>query len=55
MRRVPVEIENLHDNDVQIAGDLKAGDIIATAGVDFLSDGQQVRLMAKEMPYGEGA
>ena len=55
VRRVPVEIENLHDNDVQVAGDLKAGDIIATAGVDFLSDGQQVRLMAADMPYGEGA
>ncbi len=55
VRRVPVEIENLHDNDVQVAGDLKAGDIIAIAGVDFLSDGQQVRLMTADMPYGEGA
>lgn len=55
VRRVPVEIEDLHDNEVQIAGDLDAGDIIATAGVEFLADGQEVRLMGREMPYGEGA
>ena len=55
VRRVPVEIEDLHDNEVQIAGDLSAGDIIATAGVEFLADGQEVRLMGNEMPYGEGA
>ena len=55
VRRVPVEIEDLHDNEVQIAGDLAAGDIIATAGVEFLADGQEVRLMGREMPYGEGA
>ncbi len=55
VRRVPVEIEDLHDNEVQIAGDLSAGDIIATAGVEFLADGQEVRLMGREMPYGEGA
>ena len=51
---VPVEIEDLHDNQVQIAGDLRPGDIIATAGVEFLTDGQEVRLMAAEMPYGAG-
>ena len=55
VRRVPVEIEDLHDNAVQIAGDLAAGDIIATAGVEFLADGQEVRLMGREMPFGEGA
>ena len=55
VRRVPVEIEDLHDNAVQVAGDLAAGDIIATAGVEFLADGQEVRLMGREMPFGEGA
>ena len=54
VRRVEVRIEGLHDNAVQIAGDLSAGDIIATAGVEFLRDGQEVRLMDEEMPYGEG-
>lgn len=54
VRRVPVEIENLHDNEVQVAGNLQAGDIIATAGIEFLSDGQEVRLMEQAMPYGEG-
>lgn len=54
VRRVPVAIENLHDNEVQVAGDLSSGDIIATAGVEFLADGQEVRLMSEEMPFGEG-
>lgn len=53
--RAEVEIENFHDNEIQIAGDLRPGDIIASAGVEFLTDGQKVRLMGKQMPYGEGA
>ncbi len=54
VQRVPVKIENLHDNEVQITSDLKAGSIIATAGVEFLSNGQAVRLMDSDVPYGEG-
>ncbi len=54
VHRVPVRIEDLHDNEVQITGALQAGDVIATAGVDFLTEGQEVRLMGAEMPYGAG-
>ena len=53
--RARVEIQTIHDNEVQIAGALKSGDVIATAGVEFLTDGQEVRLMAEQMPYGAGA
>ena len=52
--RTAVKVQNIHDNEVQIAGALQSGDIIATAGVEFLTDGQQVRLMAEQMPYGAG-
>jgi RND family efflux transporter MFP subunit len=39
----------LRDNDVIVKpGTLKAGDIIATAGVQFLTDGQKVNLMKTE-------
>lgn len=54
VRQVPVQIADLHDNEVQITSDLKAGTIIATAGVEFLSDGQAVRLMDGDVPFGEG-
>ncbi len=37
---------NLRDNDIIAqAGTLKAGDIVATAGAQFLNDGQRVNLM----------
>ena len=40
------KVLNLRDNDVIIVPEtLKAGDIIATAGVQFLNDGQKVNLM----------
>ena len=53
--RAEIEIESFQDNEIQIAGDLRPGDIIATAGVEFLTDGQKVRLMGDQVPYGEGA
>lgn len=50
-----IEIEGFHEKEIQIAGDLRPGDIIATAGVEFLTEGQKVRLMGDQAPYGEGA
>ncbi len=41
-----VRIVNIRNNDLEIVGDVKTGDIIATAGVSFLSDGMKVRLLA---------
>ena len=39
-----MQLVDLRDNTVIVDGDLSEGDIIATAGVEFLSDGLEVRL-----------
>ena len=49
VKKTQVKTINLRDNDVLVEpGALKAGDIIATAGVPFLNDGQKVKLMQPE-------
>jgi len=45
VRRRPVETGGVRDNDVAVLLGLEHGDVIATAGVSFLSDGQTVRLL----------
>jgi len=46
VKKTQIKALNLRENDVLIEpGALKAGDIIATAGVQFLTDGQKVNLM----------
>ena len=46
VKKTQIKPLNLRENDVLIEpGALKAGDIIATAGVQFLTDGQKVNLM----------
>ncbi len=45
VNRVPVDILNIRDNDLEVTGGLEAGDIVAAAGISFLSDGMQVKLM----------
>lgn len=42
-----VQPEDIFENKVFISSGLKPGDIIATAGVAFLRDGQQVTLIDK--------
>ncbi|RVU39740.1 efflux RND transporter periplasmic adaptor subunit [Hwanghaeella grinnelliae] len=42
--RRSVQTENIIDNEVLISSGLEAGEIIATAGVAFLREGQKVRL-----------
>ncbi len=44
-----VQTENILDNQVLISSGLKVGEIIATAGVSFLRDGQTVRLLDKHI------
>lgn len=44
VRRTPVRSGGVRDNEVAILSGLELGDIIATAGVSFLRDGQTVRL-----------
>lgn len=48
VRRRTVDVLNISDNNLEVSGDLKDGDIIAAAGISFLTDGMQVKLMAKE-------
>jgi membrane fusion protein, multidrug efflux system len=44
VRRMPVTIAGTADEGVKIAGGLNPGDIVVTAGVQFLRDGMRVRL-----------
>jgi len=44
VRKQPIAGAGVQDNLVSITDGLQAGDIIATAGVTFLRDGQEVRL-----------
>ena len=45
VHQVEVRSEGVRDNQVVISEGLEGGDIIAVAGVSFLSDGQRVKLM----------
>lgn len=44
----PVQMRGVDENNLAILEGLAAGDIIATAGVPFLADGQQVTLLDEE-------
>ena len=49
VKKTQIKTLNLRENDVIVQpGALKAGDIIATAGAAFLSDGQKVNLMKEK-------
>ena len=49
VKKTQIKTLNLRENDVIVEpGALKAGDIIATAGAAFLSDGQKVNLMKEK-------
>jgi multidrug efflux pump subunit AcrA (membrane-fusion protein) len=43
--RTPIETGGVRDNEVAVLSGLTEGDIIATAGVAFLRDGQEVTLL----------
>lgn len=45
VRKREIQTENIIDNDILISNGLKAGEIIAVVGVEYLHDGQSVRLM----------
>jgi membrane fusion protein, multidrug efflux system len=44
VRRTPVTVAGTADEGVRVAGGLKPGDMVVTAGVQFLRDGMRVRL-----------
>lgn len=45
VERKVVTVVNIRDNDLLITGQVKSGDVIATAGVSFLYDKRPVRLL----------
>ncbi len=45
VQETPISLEGGQDNRVAVREGLAAGDIVAIAGVSFLSDGQEVRLL----------
>jgi len=44
-----VSVENILNNQAQLSQGLSEGDIIATAGISFLHDGQNVKLLSKQV------
>ena len=46
VRRTEVRAAGVRDNQVVVAEGISGGDVVAVAGVSFLTDGQQVKLMA---------
>ena len=45
VKKTAIEHGGIRDNNLIVEKGLEAGDILAVAGVSFLQDGQQVRLM----------
>lgn len=45
VRKVPVHLAGAQDNQAIISEGVSAGEVVAVAGVSFLNDGQDVRLM----------
>lgn len=51
VRQVPVKVVGVSGNNPQIVGEIKPGDIIATAGVGQMYDGMKVRLLDSSKPF----
>ena len=49
VRKTAIEDDGIRDSNVVVSKGLKAGDIVAVAGVSFLRDGQKVRLMEPQV------
>lgn len=48
VRKRKIQVVNVRDNDLEVTGELKEGDIVAIAGVSFLADNMKVRLMGEK-------
>lgn len=48
VRRREVNVLNIFNNDVEVSGDIKAGEHVAVAGVSFLADEMKVKLLAEQ-------
>ncbi|MEF9929294.1 MAG: efflux RND transporter periplasmic adaptor subunit [Massilia sp.] len=49
VRRVPVQVTGQVDNDVLVAGAVRAGQSVVTAGVNLLKPGQKVRILTADV------
>jgi len=49
VHRVDVEVGEMRDGDILVMGGVSTGDRIASAGVNFLDEGQEVRLLGEEV------
>ena len=47
VKRTPVQWRGVRNNMIVVSEGVSPGDIVAVAGVSFLSDGMKVKLMAK--------
>lgn len=45
VKRIPVAVGELHGDNISVTSGLKPGDVLITAGVHYLSEGQQVTLL----------
>jgi RND family efflux transporter MFP subunit len=45
VRQREVQVISIRDNDIAVSGDIEAGDIVVVAGVSFLADNMEVRLL----------
>lgn len=50
VRKTPVVLDGATDSGIRIASGLQEGDTVVTAGVQFLSDGMQVKLRDEHQP-----
>jgi len=49
VKRVPVQVTGQVDNDVLVAGAVRAGQSVVTAGVNLLKPGQKVRILTADV------
>ena len=50
VKKTPIKAEGTTDNFAHVYEGVTAGDILAAAGVSFLTDGQHVKLMDQSIP-----
>ncbi len=50
VRQRRIEVVNIRDNELEVIGEIKAGDIVAIAGVSFLVDNMAVSLLNNAAP-----
>ena len=53
VKKTLIQVGELRDNNVEVTSGVRAGDIITTAGVEFLADGQQVTLLQQDTQAAE--